>query len=126
MARKKLEKPKPHKHHAVQLVEVCSCGATRVNGGDWETGKSPVGVMMGAKALAMSTPEERHERAKSGAAERWRGKTPTQRKEFMRWMASHPRPTRRIAERCPCGRYSLTYAAARRHKCTAPEAQDVQ
>ena len=117
MLRKNQLETGTHKHQSARTVDICRCGASRINGGEWIEGKDPNAVALGNKATAMSTPEERHEKAKSGGAERWKGKSRKERKEFMSWMASQPRPGRRIEDRCECGRFSRRLAEKRGHLC---------
>ena len=108
---------KKHNHKAVRTTEFCSCGAARTNGGEWVVGKDPAAVALSAKAVAMSTPEQRLERATAGGYERWKGTTPKSRSETMREIASRPRPGRRIEDRCECGRFSRVYAERHGHVC---------
>lgn len=111
------KKPHAHKHKTARALEFCSCGATRTGDGEWETGKDPAAVALASKAIAMSTPEERREKASAGGTGRWKDKTAKQRSEFMSFMASQPRPSRRIEDRCECGRYTREYAERRGHLC---------
>ena len=108
---------KPHTHKAQRSTEYCACGATRTNGGDWVVGKDPAAVALAAKAIAMSTPEERREKAAAGGTQRWKGVPAKERREFLSKIASQPRPSRRIEDRCECGRYSREYAEKRGHVC---------
>ena len=110
-------KKREHVHEPVGILEFCSCGATRKDDGEWNTGKDPAAVALGSKAIAMSTAEERHARAVAGGAGRWGEKSNEEKSDYMSWMASQPRPSRRLKERCPCGRFSVTTAAKRKHVC---------
>jgi len=107
--------PKKHEHHAARVIEICACGATREDHGEWiERGQGN----RAARALAMiSTPAERQERAAKAGEARWAGSTEKERRETMTRIAKAPRPSRRIAERCPCGKYSRALAEKRGHKC---------
>lgn len=106
-----------HTHKAARTTEFCACGATRTEHGEWQSGKDPHAVAMGVKAIAMSTPEQRQERSAAGGTERWKGITAAQRSELMRQMASRPRPSRRIEDRCECGRFTREYAGRKGHLC---------
>ena len=108
---------KTHTHRAARTTEVCACGATRTGNGQWEYGKNPNAVALAAKAVAMSTPEQRQEVAAAGGASRWKGTTKAQRSEAMREVASRPRPGSRIEDRCECGRFSREYAEKHGHLC---------
>jgi hypothetical protein len=116
---------KQHHHLAVRTTEVCACGAVRIDGGSWdEHHPDPAGQALVAKYLAVSTPEERSAKATLAAQARWRGTSAKERSEYMRWMAQQPRPGRRIAERCPCGRYSVDLAQRRGHRCQAMKTEN--
>jgi hypothetical protein len=65
----------------------------------------------------MSSPEERSQRASAGGVGRWKGKKASQRIEFMRQIASRPRPGARVEDRCECGRYSRERAEKIGHLC---------
>ena len=109
---------KKHTHKATRAVQFCSCGAARVNGGEWDdSGKDPSAVAMGTKAIAMSTPEERAERAAAGGTARWKGTKASERSEYMAQIASRPRVSRRVEDRCECGRYSRERAEKIGHLC---------
>lgn len=112
--------PKKHKHTSVRTIDFCTCGAISTDRGAWIEGKDPAAVALSAKAIATSTPEERREKALVAGETRWAGKTPAEKSEYMRWMASHPRPSRRSADRCPCGIMTRERAELRNHQCTAP------
>lgn len=114
------EQKKPHKHEAVRTVDVCACGATRdPANGLWVVAlrDSNAGRTLASIYRKNSTPDERSANARKGAAARWKGKTKKAREEFMRRVASAPRPARRIADRCACGKYSQALAEKRRHRC---------
>jgi hypothetical protein len=108
---------KKHVHKAARATEFCACGAVRTDEGEWETGKDPHAVALAAKAVAMSTPEQRHEKATAGGFGRWKGTSSKERSEHMSEVASQPRPSRRVEDRCECGRYSREYAGKRGHLC---------
>lgn len=108
---------KKHTHKAARTTEFCACGATRTDTGEWITGKDPHAVALGNKALAMSTPEQRQEKAAAGGDARWKGTTPKERSALMRQVAARPRPGRRIEDRCECGRFTREYAERRGHIC---------
>lgn len=108
---------KKHTHKAARVTEFCTCGAVRTNTGDWETGKDQAAVALAAKAFAMSTPEQRAEKAAAGGFGRWKGINKAERSELMSHMASQPRPSRRIEDRCECGRFSREYAERKGHLC---------
>ena len=112
---------KKHTHKAARAMEVCACGAVRTNGGEWAEGKDPRAVALGTMTAAMAAPEERIAKAAEGGAGRWEGTTKTERSQYMRWMARHPRPSRRIGDRCACGKYSKATAERRGHKCSPEE-----
>jgi hypothetical protein len=52
---------------------------------------------------------------------RWGKMTPAERSAFNSRMGSRPRPGARHPDRCPCGAMTRKCAAARAHKCEAPE-----
>lgn len=108
---------KKHTHQPVRTTQVCSCGATRTDAGEWITGKDPNAVALGNRAAAMATPEQRQERAAAGGDGRWKGVTPKERSAIMHEVASQPRPGRRIEDRCECGRFSREYAERKGHIC---------
>jgi hypothetical protein len=112
---------KKHVHKAARAMEFCACGAIRADGGEWTEGKDPRAAALGHKTAAMSTPEERSRKAAAGGEGRWTGATKKQRSQYMSWMASLPRPSRRIEDRCACGKYSKTLAERRGHKCSPEE-----
>jgi hypothetical protein len=108
---------KKHVHKAARTTEFCACGAVRTDEGGWEVGKGPHAMAMAAKAIAMSTPEQRRQIAAAGGAERWKGTTAKERCAFMSRVASQPRLGRRIEDRCECGRYSRVYPEKWGHLC---------
>lgn len=109
--------PKPHVHETARTAEFCACGASRIDHGAWEIGKDPIAVTLGAKAVAMSTHEERVARGRKGGASRWAGISPQERSEFMQFVSGRPRPGRRNEDRCSCGRYSRVVADRKGHLC---------
>jgi hypothetical protein len=104
---------KPHEHKARRTVEVCACGAQRQPDGEWI---DPAAQALVRRYLDNSTPEERSANARKANQKRWRGRKNDQR-EYMREIASRPRPNRVIPDRCPCGLYSRELAERRGHKC---------
>jgi hypothetical protein len=113
-----MSEAKTHVHRAARTLEFCAWGATRTDDGEWiNDGKDPLGVALGHKATAMSTPEQRQERASVGGSKRWEGKTAKQRSAYMSEIASRPRPSRRNEDRCECGRYTRERAEKRNHVC---------
>jgi hypothetical protein len=77
----------------------------RIDQGDWdEHHPDPAGQALVAKYLAQSTPGERSQRASVAAKARWQATPKQERRRYMRWMAQQPRPSRRIADRCACGK----------------------
>jgi len=119
-------KPKErHTHEGALVTEICKCGAVRKDYGKWVRQDQEVNQaakMLVNRYLAQSTPEERSERATQAVATRWKGRSKKDKSEFMSWMASHPRPGRKVQERCPCGKYSVNLAYKRGHKCSPPAA----
>jgi hypothetical protein len=112
------KKPDIHEHKAANALYYCECGAIRQGeDGDWETGKDPAAVALGLKAVAMTTPEERKVNSAQGGHMRWKGSDPVKRREFMRQIASQPRPNARKEDRCECGRYTREKAAKNKHVC---------
>ena len=74
-------------------------------------------MALGNKALAMSTPEQRAEKAAAGGDARWKGTSAKERSALMRHVAAGPRPGRRIEDRCECGRFTREYAEKKGHLC---------
>jgi len=109
--------PPAHVHAAARTAEFCACGAVRTNGGDWIEGKDSAAVTLAAKAMAMSTEEERLAKAKSGGETRWKNITPKQRSQMMQKIAKRPRLKARVEDRCECGRFSRMLAEKRGHLC---------
>jgi len=109
----------PHEHKAERTLEVCACGATRPPEGEWTEAGQAASRMLVSRYLDNSTPEERSANARKGAKRRWKGAPKSRRREYMQYVASAPRPNARIADRCPCGKFSRTLAEKRGHKCEA-------
>jgi acyl-CoA reductase-like NAD-dependent aldehyde dehydrogenase len=108
--------PKRHSHRAARIVEFCSCGATREDGGDWV--ERDEGKNAAARELSLRrAPEVREATAAKARAARWARMTAEERAAAMTAMAKLPRPSRRIADRCDCGKYSRALAEKRGHVC---------
>lgn len=108
---------KKHKHRAEGLLYECACGAVRRKGSkEWEP---PIARQMIESYLAKTTHEERSAARKKGAEKRWEGRSPEEKAEYMRWIASQPRPGTRKTDRCPCGKFPKSTAERRGHKCEA-------
>ena len=107
---------KKHEHRVGRIVEFCPCGATREDGADWvERGK---GLNAAAQTLSLRrSPAQRKAGATKGAEARWAVATAEERRAFMARIAKAPRPSRRIEDRCPCGKFSRTLAEKRGHIC---------
>lgn len=112
-----MKKPKVHVHATERSMEFCSCGAYRLDQGEWDADKDPSAVAMGLKSSVMATPEARQKRASAGGEQRWAGTSEKQRRQYMSRIASQPRPGRRNEDRCECGRFTRTYAESRGHLC---------
>ena len=105
-----------HTHKTVRIIEICACGATSEDYGEWiERGQGNAA----ARELSMRrAPAVRKASAAIGGAARWKGSTAEERTAIMTAMATRPRgPRRKIEDRCACGKYSRALAERRKHKC---------
>jgi hypothetical protein len=110
-----------HVHQAARTVEICECGARRPSGGKWSKQRKPdfseLARWVSRKYLQKATREQLAERSIKASRTRWKDKT-SERDAYMRAIAQQPRPSTRIPDRCPCGKYSKYTAQKRNHKCT--------
>lgn len=109
-----------HQHKPARIVEICGCGCARINGEEWSgpDAPNPLAQALASRYVAQTTHAERSEKSKRAAASRWAGRA-KEKAAFIHAMASRPRPGGRIADRCPCGKYSRWHAAKRGHKCNS-------
>lgn len=114
----------PHAHKAARTIELCACGASRLDRGEWRPPKDLWAMVRSLKGIVALTPKKIREKAQKAAEGRWRMSTPVQRSEFAQYIGKFPRPSRQVPVemKCPCGLMTLARAAKRKHVCFAGQA----